>query len=74
MKGDLPQAAQRLMQQLPVRTHERRFHHHTQGSRRAASITIDGRTFESIIEAKRALHKSSATIEKWLATGRAVRG
>ena len=73
MKGDLHPCAVRLMSQLPVRTHERAYSSHVQGSKVSKSITIDGRIYDSILAAKNALHIGTNTIDKWLAEGRAKR-
>lgn len=75
MRGDLPLPAFRLLNALPVRTHERRsiMASHPQGSKNGRAITIHGIKYPSILSAKKTLHVSSETVYGWLATGKAVR-
>ena len=86
MKGDLPQAALRLLTQLPVRTHtappppppyitlaQRRKAMPNPGGkfRVAKPVRARGKEFPSIYAATRGLHVSLQTIYKWLETGKA---
>lgn len=71
MRGDIPHAALRLLNALPVRTHERRAIISAGAPMNIKPITIDGNTYRSTIEAKKSLHISTETIHKWLASGRA---
>ncbi len=75
MRGDIPAPAFRLLNALPVRTHERKTSPvYLQGSKNGRAIVIDGTQFPSILRAKKALRVSSDTIYEWLSNGNAVRG
>lgn len=74
MKGDLPAPALRLLNALPVRTHERApFVRPPQGSKLGRAITIDGVRYASIKDAKKHLRVCSGTVYDWLENGRAKR-
>ena len=83
MRGDIPAAAFRLSQQLPVRTHRKpepitRSVLATQ--RRRAGVPLSehnqprpircrGKEFASIAEARKVLRASTQTIHRWIAIG-----
>ena len=71
MKGDLHPCAVRLMQSLPVRTHERRLITHVQGSKAPPKIIIDHRTYDSIMDASRKLKRDRNAIRLMLKKGTA---
>lgn len=73
MRGDLPAAALRLAAQSSVRTHRRAVYVHLQGSTASKAIIIEGRSYDSIKQAKERLHVCTKTITNWLASGKAVR-
>lgn len=73
MKGDLPASAVHLLSTCTVRTHERKDYFHIQGSKETKPIRINGRRYESIMDVKRSFSVGSKTVEKWLASGYAVR-
>lgn len=86
MRGDLPEAAVRLLCDLPVRTHERympeqrsyerEYRRRTPEQRgdatRCRPLTYKGRSFKSITEAKKKLHVSPKTLYRLLDTGEAT--
>lgn len=81
MRGDIPQAAFRLLtdERLMVREHEGDYGNPERvvqggdrvGGRMAKAVIIDGRRFESMNDAKNALHSSHGQIKKWVEKGRA---
>ena len=73
MKGDIPAPAFRLLNALPVRTHERSAIVKVVDNRNGKAVIIDGVRYESARQAKKALGVGSQTMENWLDTGRAKR-
>ena len=71
MRGDLPPAACRLMQSLPVRTHERDYVRHVQGSKAPPKVIINHRTYASVMDAARTLGKDRNVIRRMLKIGTA---
>lgn len=81
MKGDLPQAAFRLLtdERLIVRRHPGEYGNGEvqikggarTGGRLAKAVIIDGKRYESMNDAKVALHTSHGQIKKWVEKGRA---
>lgn len=71
MRNDLPAAAVRLMQQLPVRTHERRYITHVQGNTAPPPIVINHVRYLSVMDASRKLGRHRNAIRAMLKTGEA---
>ncbi len=71
MKGDPPAACLRLCAALPVRTHERTYIRHVQGSKSPPPIVINHRRYESIMDAARTLNKNRSVIRLMLKRGTA---
>ena len=81
MKGDIPEAAFRLMQSLPVREHhapqpqEPNYYRKRVDVKphdsRPKPIKVRGKVYSSITEARRVLRVATTTIHTWLDTGRA---
>lgn len=71
MRGDLPNAALNLLCALPVRTHERIYIAHVQGSKAPPPIIINHRRYDSVMEAARQLKRTRGHIRRMLATGKA---
>ncbi len=73
MRGDIPQAAFRLLTALPVRTHERT--HEDYETRLSANnlraVKVRGTTYESLTEAGRQLHKSRGAVRLMIERGEA---
>jgi hypothetical protein len=69
----------RLLEQLPVRTHERKEKREPQPWRspvagkygRGRAVEVNGKTFKSITYASHALRMSPKTLYQWCATGKA---
>ena len=87
MTGDLPEAAIRLASELPSRTHEWSPPKHPtvagrervitgkgRGGNNRKPITLMGRTFATVKEARETLKIGNGTIRDMLKDGRAVRG
>lgn len=72
MRNDPPAAALRVASSCPVRTHERAFYDHRQGSKLTPQVTIDGQTFASRLAARRHFKIGSVRMNEWIASGKAV--
>ena len=71
MKDDIPTPALRLLCALPVRTHERRYVAHVQGSKAPPPIIINHRRYDSIMDAARKLELSRGHVRRLLRDGKA---
>lgn len=72
MRGDLPAAAVRLRECLPVRTHELRVVDHIQGRKYAPAILINHRKFDNVMDAVRKLKLSRQRVRRMLEKGEAI--
>ena len=70
MRGDLPAAALNLLCALPVRTHERTFVRHVQGSKAPPKIIVNGKIYASVVAAARGLRRSRGYVRQRLKDGR----
>lgn len=71
MRDDPPIAALRLYSALPVRTHERIFYTHKQGSKAVPQVIVGKLRFRSRLAAREHFRIGSQTLNDWLRTGRA---
>ena len=71
MRGDIPAAALRLVCELPVRTHERTFIRHVQGSKAPPPVVVEGAEYPSVAAAARELRKSRGFVRGLLRKGKA---
>lgn len=76
MRGDIPEAAFRLLTKLPVRTHEKPVVERKEstiagGYRPARAIMIDGREYRSMNAACRALSIHVSQVSRMLKCGEA---
>lgn len=71
MRNDPPEAAVRLSSQLTVRTHERIFYTHQQGSKLTPQIIVGEQVFRSRLAVRAHFHIGSATLNDWIDTGKA---
>ncbi len=71
MKGDLPEAACRLLSCCTVRTHERNYIRHVQGSKAPPHVIVRGVEYPSVIAAARAIKKDRSVVRRMLKLGTA---
>lgn len=71
MRDDLPEAAVRLMSSATVRTHERIFYGHVQGSKQVPQIIVGERRFRSRLAVRQHFHIGASTLDQWLGSGKA---
>ena len=71
MKSDPPAAAVRLCASLPVRTHERIFYGHVQGSKSVPQIIVGTKRFRSRLAARQFYGIGASTLDDWLSRGKA---
>ena len=71
MKGDLPIAAVRLSASHTVRTHERIFYGHVQGSKAVPQIIVGEKRFRSRLAARQFYGIGASTLDDWLSRGKA---
>lgn len=57
--------------QLVVRTHERAFYSHRQGSKLTPQVIVDNRTYRSRLAVRQHFRIGAETLNDWLRTGRA---
>lgn len=73
MRGDIPQAAFRLLNALPVRTHNRTQEDYEArlSANNVRPVVIRGVTYESLTEAGRQLGKSRGAVRNMIIAGTA---
>ena len=71
MKGDLPTPALRLLCALPVRTHERAYVTHVQGSKAPPPIIVNHTRYASVMDAARKLGVHRNAVRGMLRSGEA---
>lgn len=71
MKDDICAAALRLMAGATVRTHERIFYAHVQGSKTVPQIKVGDKLFRSRLAARQHYGIGAQTLNDWLTRGKA---
>ena len=61
----------RLISTLPVRTHERIYYSHQQGSKLTPQIIVAGKAYRSRLAVRQHFRIGKTTLDDWLSSGKA---